>query len=81
MMGLYYVKDDLTAKYDWFGTFPNDAVARRAFLTACEAAGVPKADISLYVCGYFDSNTGYIDTNATDIGNMPAYICRGNANE
>lgn len=68
----YVVKDDLSGYYQYFGNYVNEAVARRAFNEAINAAGVPTTDLMLYHNGSFDSNTGVF------VGfNDPVFIMRG----
>lgn len=68
----YVVKDDLSGNYQYFGNFVNEAVARRSFIAAVNADGMPTSDLMLYHNGNFDSNTG-VFTGFND----PVFIMRG----
>lgn len=70
-------KDDVAGSFDYFGTFVNVELAKRNFRAACSAEGCPAADLSLYVIGCFDTDTGAVFNFDDDLGNFPQYIMRG----
>lgn len=69
---VYCVKDDLSGKFSNYGSFLNKSVANREFQKACNANGVPAADLSLYESGSFDDDTGILDPYSA-----PIFVSRG----
>lgn len=76
MQFLFCIKDDVAGQFSNYGTFLNKAVAAREFSKACDAPGVPAADLSLYESASFDTDTGVYDGYAT-----PVFVARGKKNE
>lgn len=70
-------KDDIAGTFDYFGSFNNVELAKRNFRTACMAEGCPASDLSLYIIGCFDTNTGAVYSSDDELGNFPQYVMRG----
>lgn len=70
-------KDDVAGDFGFFGVFNNPELAKRDFKFG--ASQSPHAeDISLYIAGSFDTDTGAIDNMGDDsLGKYPSYIMRG----
>lgn len=69
---VFCVKDDLSGMFSNYGVFVNKAVADREFQRACNADGVPTADLSLYESASFDTDTGIYDGYTS-----PEFVSRG----
>ena len=70
-------KDDVAGNVDYFGSFNNVELAKRAFKSACSAPECPASDISLYVIGRFDTNSGAVFHDDDELGNFPYFVMRG----
>ena len=76
-LGVYSIKDDVAGDYKHFGFFNNDALAKRAFDMGCKEDGIPVNDLSLYLSGYFDTDTGRVICDELEnLGTMPVSVSK-----
>lgn len=74
------IKDDVAGDFRLFGEFPNVGTAEREFKMSCKrSTDAPVSDYSLFILCSYDTNSGAVELNDSDLGYYPTFRVRGDA--